>query len=500
MAVKQMLLIRAPDKKIPEQFKQKLFETYKTGLGYASPQEERGVVDTDFFHAKSADVPLAEVLEQLETNYANDRVFYYFVNADDDDEFDIDSMQPFEAMENGETGDAKEVYVAVMLAGDFTKYNPEGESPQTNDHRLMDNFLFKKISSTYEMFEGNDKWQELLMNAAGKKVFIDEVKAELEPGGMAMIIPATGTAQPIVTDNLKGHHTFDWGYVTNTLGYTEGEFPAKEGAKATGKKVVVKSSAGTKPADPPASQTPPWMTEAAAKNPQLTVQIHADGKGGRNPVLWCKPGAVKLNEAKNWWTRNCQDPLPKDKDGEVDAVAVHKGFPFTKLKNGSGLKDFIEKLKDPGSVKGTTKEADSKQADVPAEEQQPKEKKDEVYSLLIPHNQRSDFVNRWKKGIYKAANMAELEKTQKDYPPATSLLGITLDEFRMLKPEAYGLFAKLEGDQLVSAMMHELRMATFGSAQQETEQPETPAEPETEQEQAPPPPAAKKKIVVKKAA
>jgi hypothetical protein len=117
------------------------------------------------------------------------------------------------------------------------------------------------------------------------------------------------------------------------------------------------------------------------------------------------------------------------------------------------------------------KKADSEQA--PGKPVEPPAKSfDEAFTLLIPSDKREAFIKAWQKGDYKTADLATLRTVQDKQPSATKQLGISLDEFKMLEPQALRRIVHDRGAQICIALLFELNMALLGQQKTEEQKPE----------------------------
>jgi hypothetical protein len=461
--IKTVLVTRHPGQQLAAEFKTKLLDTYSTAFGFASPQ---GGVHVDIDRYVANDHVLSEQLNLVEETYKDDKIFYWFCYADEG-EINIESLQPFVLLTNGEEGDKERNMLVAMSSGDLSKHDATEESEFTNDYRMLNALLTPKVAELAEMADGN---LDILMAYLDKPVFRNNLKEHLAPSGNLILISATGKAHAYA-ENPKEHGEFKWGFTTNTLGYTE---DAPVVGKTDTPPVKGKLSLKTKAEGPPAPQPKqeedkkvPRQTEADKKyaNVLKDKRFYLNGE-----ELWCRPQpGADWKEVRTTWNANCSVERPKG--GKDDAVLAYKGWPVDQLKPNSPMKVFYNKAMNI-EEKGEPKKADSEQAPVTKPAEPAAKSFDEAFTLLIPSDKREGFIKAWQKGDYKTADLSTLRTVQDKQPSATKQLGISLDEFKMLEPQALRRIVHDRGAQICIALLFELNMALLGQQKTEEQKPE----------------------------
>jgi len=147
---RELLIIREPGEQIPEEFKTKALAEHPTALGYASPQEGSRI-DWGLFTGDEDD--LVAAINQLETAYKDDRIFYHLTGADEG-EINYESLQPFELMSSGKD-DEKTTLMVAMTEGIFEKYDDAEDKENTNDLRLVQQYLQPKIDALADVLDSD---------------------------------------------------------------------------------------------------------------------------------------------------------------------------------------------------------------------------------------------------------------------------------------------------------------------------------------------------------
>jgi hypothetical protein len=142
-------------------------------------------------------------------------------------EFHEDDQQPFVIQAN----DKDEAVVVGFLAGDFTNWAEPG-SVRADAYFACENMVVPQIAQLWELLDGNiDKVMSALDNKAQENVFknISSTKSFV-----ALI-----SSNDIIKVFTKGVEatSFEWGHVSDTHGYSEATFPAKEEAPVEPEKV-----------------------------------------------------------------------------------------------------------------------------------------------------------------------------------------------------------------------------------------------------------------------
>ena len=506
--IKQVLVIREPEQQLPEAFKTKLLESCSTAFGYAVPTGEE--ILKDVFSADEYD--LADALKTVDENpdYKKSRVFYWFL-SDPENTLNYDCFQPLSLNSAGD-GDNEQHLLMVMCEGEFAKHNTEQPDEQmfSNEYRFVNEVLKKKIDEYLDIIS-EDASIERLMVLLDKPPFRKVCQEAMAPRGNILIIPCVGNQFTSCLTTDKRHGAWRWGWTSDSLGYSEGSQKTEdvvvgkvENAKPLTKREQAEAArlAKAKEALTPTADSVEVTYAKVLKHP------HNHFFSVKNNVLWCRPPKdARFKTAVEWWSNNCVDPRAQTGDDTKDAVAIYAGFPASKLKVNSPLKDFIENTMNPKKQKPA--EAGSVQGPAKPEEKKEEEKNAEP-TLFIDSKFKTNFINQEKAGRFPLTNYDTLKEITKATPKCTEQIAYDFNKILLWTPKAFQNFINSVGYHPALTLMHELRMENL--AMREKLGMGAPTiindEPEEKKEAAPAPAApapsnpnaSKKKLVIPKAA
>lgn len=479
--MKTTLVVREPNHQLPEAFRKALLDGHHTAIGYASPQKDQEV-HSDVYASVEYELPTA--LSEIEKSYQSERVFYYAVEGNDD-ELNLDSLQPFAAITNGKEGEEKKVLLSVIMAGKFPSYedqNEDGES-YTPEYHCFSTFIKATIDELWELANGDIG---LLMTFLEKKPTRDKINAVLGDDACIMMIPYKGKA----TSFNKGHPksgTFKGGFTTDLLGYEEPKEAEKkvEEKKEPPKKlsmaeqIAAKKAGGTAKKDPPAGGSPIKPEETFAtvlKNPLFYLN------GGK---LWARPPrGSNWKEARQWWNNSCKLQRPQ----EVDKVYV--GFPADELKVNSPLYAVYNKLMQGEEAKPVPKEAEHEQA--PKEAPITKDPVAKGITLLLPGDKKQKFLQMKKDGKIKMGTEADFKAAMDEYPFLSAQLGENFSDMQRYSIETKLRLAHDLGGHYSLLLAHENTCRSLGLNEAEVVEPEKKPEEKPQEETQPSVPTVKK--------
>lgn len=454
----ETIVVREPGAQMPEAFRKVLLEKHPTAFGYAVPMKDTHIDNEPF---PGDEVDLEDSLKQVEETYAKERVFYHFVNAELGP-FGFESLQPFNLLTEGE-GDNEITLLSVMLEGEFPKYdnmNAEGEM-FTSSYHFMNSFLQPLIAELWELCNSD---VGMLMAFLDKKTQKDKILAEFGPRASVLIIPHKGKATAIVKNEEGG--SWKWGFSTRNLGYKEKEEKAPAEALKTTRKMTMREAAALaqhkKEAEAESENEgkeakeglPPGGTPVKPEELYASL-LKTNSWKLVNGGLWAiPPKGSDWKTARSWWHRSSSLDIPVNDKGEPDVAKVYLGFPADKLKPNSPLNELL--LKVLGLDK--PKEAESEQGPAKPEDEEKKEKGEFKLTLLIPHNQKSRFVEFRKKDAFPSTTLDVLMVGKEEYPAASVQLGENLGDILMMAPESYARIVHDVGSHVGICLLHEMRI------------------------------------------
>jgi len=435
--MQDVLVIREAKQQLPDAVKKILLEKHPTAFGYAVPYKGAVHNGSHYGDGDGAD-DLAATLKNAEETYKDDRIFYHFLQAGED-ECNIESLQPFNILSDGTDGEDAKILLSVMVGGAFPKYaevNKEGDT-YTPAYHFTVSFLVPLIN---ELWELADNKLPRLMELLAKKTQVDKITAELEGKSAVLFIPGEDKPKLIANAAVNGG-TWAWGYMTNDLG-----IPA-EGTAA-----------------PPPTVKKVLGMPAKAKAPELPAKEEEKKEGEKSPeeiykevlkrkefflssgLLWAKPAAGDLKTARNWWTVNVGS-IPKD------PRLIYAGCATSELSANSPLRRFMMEKLEP-------KKAESEQgpAEPPAKIAETPPREQGGITLFIPKDQKESYLKGKGENKYPSTTIEELEATLASYPAASVQLGEQFSDMAMMSPQA---FLRLP-THIKLALWHETRCQLLG--------------------------------------
>lgn len=316
-----------PGHLIPEAFYKKAVEQFPTALGYASPQD-KDHVDWQFF--SGLDVDLEDALVKYQKLYQEDSVTFWLVN---DDDLTEEGLQPISLIETGE-GDKALTQVAVILAGTFPTIE-KGE--HSVEYHFVSEYLYEKLDALYEKC-GKDL--KKLIAAVQEPDFQKDIKQHLEPKGLVMMITSEGA---VAVQEPKFGTAFEWGWVSDTLGYEEP------------KKVVEEPKKETEPQKPLSLKEKKALVDklkTEQNKPEPEKKAEPEKKPGELPKhdialrngIWyvMPPKNADWAGKKAWWNRHATIEHPKDDKTMLIGIPA---FPAdkAKLRSDSPIAEFVKK-------------------------------------------------------------------------------------------------------------------------------------------------------------
>lgn len=454
-----LIAIKYPKKRIPDDVILKALELYPTAGGFSCPL--KGIIERTKLDPNEID--MLDSIGKIQDSYADHQLAIHLVNTDEAT-FGLDDMQPFELITNAN----KDSILDVMIEGVLTEYIRDEGSPAFN---FVNEYLYEEIEALYDMC-GQDMAK--LLAKLDADALRKEMRAKLQPQGSILFIPAVGKL--IAYSESKLGKEYDWGFLSNTMGYIEPEkktttTPAVDPGKAlTFKEKAALKASGQQSTTVPTVKPPltlPTKVEPPKDSPFFEKQV--DGK----TVLWVRPRAgTGWDEAKKMWNANCSYNRPKE------AKDVMLGFPASKLKPDAPLRKAAMALglivKDTAMREAMAKaETTTKTAGAAVDNE---DALDRENALVVTADEKSKFLVMYKAGI---PSMEDVAKEVAEYPKYSEQVACPQYKLLTAKPRA---FIGWDKPALIN-FINELRMELYQvspekfDAPEEEEQPETTVEP-----------------------
>lgn len=357
-----VIVLKEKGQLVPEQYWQKVLDVNKSCSGFALATN--GVIEL----GKLGKVDSLKELQELHEAGKEYQIVNFFgggnpVSAED--------LQPFVILQK----DNKPVLV-VFLEGDFNAYG-KTDSAHTNEYHLVNNILMPKAKQLFRLC-GEDIGK--FMGEIADPVTQNELISAVVPRGTVTLIAGNGMIFSFEKNEDKGK--FPWGWTSNTYGYAENTYPAKEeGAtqapssamsalkdKLLGKKVVAKPE--------PASIIPSKDTA------QATV-LHSEevARLGSPPKEVQGKGAIK-----KWYRNNAMNGVLPQNWAERPEVPLKRGVV-------KSFKDIVPVVASTEPIKqDNIKPKDTAAKHIPAPDPKPQ-------VPIIPAAHKKDIVDRFLKTV-----------------------------------------------------------------------------------------------------
>ncbi len=436
------LILRYPDKNIPEDYLRRVLKDANAG-GYAVQSVDNGqpVLITD---RQDVTTSLEDVKQLLES-YASSHVLLTFSQLE---KVDDTTMQPFE--------------LSVGESDTLLAFGIEGEFPSMKEAGITEAANFSKkviLPNLGKFLKYSDGDLQKFLAELKDPTFVDSLLARVGERGVFCFLPPTGSAFWLGKDKLGS--SFPWGQVSRTFDYTENPAkPVKEEAPVTAKK----TGWFTKEKGPalPVAQDPPLTKPAEAPIPgplnlpagEPDTRIVAPPADPNAPPAelppppagsWEKiPDNMSKQDRKNFIRRvtNCGKDLPKNWDSpdflywKVEYPAQAKTLPE--------LKDQLiadqNRPKDMRDANGP-RPAPSKGSEVVSE----------ANSLVLTAEEKTQaeetilkIMDRQGKEI---PSPLDIQKLEAKYPKFSGNFGIKLEETDSWLPVDIEAFARKHGKQ-----------------------------------------------------
>ncbi len=209
----QVIIRRKAGQSIPEDFLS-LCPTKVFGISLVDKNKLETPHGTDF---------TLEALRATENDF-KDVAFTLFL-SDADKATDLNDVSPYDLIGN----DDDEPLLSVHIAGEFPGFAKEKSSRSPAYHLAA--FIAEYCET---VFDAVDKDLGKLMNKISEDKFKDKIKMNAVSHGALMFVAQNGACVTITQGDTAKE--FPWGWVSDTLGYTEGkkEEPKKEEEKPKG--------------------------------------------------------------------------------------------------------------------------------------------------------------------------------------------------------------------------------------------------------------------------
>lgn len=251
MSNKTILIVREPDKDLPEQYIRSVVATYNSCGGYAiqAMKDAQPILISDRMDTGASLDAVTELLKA----YTAHRILLTFSSLDKVEE---KFLQPFDLTMDGRD----DVLMSFGIEGEFPTLVEAGITPEANfSKKIMLPNLNKFVK-----YSGGDLAK--FMAEIRDPTFVDQIMVRIGERGVYCFFPPVG--EPIWLGKNTLGSVFPWGTVSNTLGYKE-EAPKASGqqdvkvVKAQGngwfdyKNKEAKASGPALPVDPPPIEVQP---------------------------------------------------------------------------------------------------------------------------------------------------------------------------------------------------------------------------------------------------
>jgi len=284
MSEKTVIIVREPNKDIPEQYIRSVVATFNSCGGYAiqAMKDAQPVLITD---RSDTGASLDQVAELLKA-YTDHRILLTFSKLDKVEE---KFLQPFDLTMEGREAD---VLMSYGIEGEFPTLVEAGITPEANfAKKIMQPNLNKFVK-----YSGGNLAK--FLDEIKDPTFVDQIMVRIGERGVYCFFPPVG--DPIWLGKNTLGSVFPWGAVSNTLGYKE------EAPKASGQSDVksVKPDAGkgwfnykdTKASGPALPVDPPPVETKPAAPPELPPATQPDTKIDAPPAPLNDPQRTDLSK------------------------------------------------------------------------------------------------------------------------------------------------------------------------------------------------------------
>ena len=332
-----VILLKRKDQIIPAQLLEKIVKDCPSVLGAAFCD----ATEKELFVMQEADEPFDKRMERMEQimtdpETAGQEIIFHLGQFPES--YSVDSIQPQILLESGE----KKPLLVCFTEGIINDAELPKDNSNSPDYFLVQEYLIPKIQS---MFDPNKFDLNELTSLMRTSMFQKEILRCFGPRGQLTILGANSEVLTFKKNELFAE--FPWGWVSNPMGYKEGEYPAQGVVSAVKSMFGMKGKKNdtmAKHADEPAKETEkpaaPMPTDAPQPDVKPTVKEAAQNstinsgpvEGKDFQMLSCPDTVRKEGKIKKWYRENSlngivpADYMKKPKVQCKMGTAVYRSF------------------------------------------------------------------------------------------------------------------------------------------------------------------------------
>lgn len=317
MPHKSGIVVRNKGAQVPQGYRDKLLENFKTSIT-SVVVEDGEIVDTNFL---STGYDLADALNTVDTDYKDLRLLIHCLDSEGTGFTDA---QPYQIIKKD-----NKCLVAVLTDGEFRSYDKDG-STTSPDFNMVKEYLDEVLKAEYEDAAGDlVKMREAMDDAAFRKT----IRPLLSPRGVITVVFASDDAPPITFQSNDQQIDYSFGWASRSLGWAEQPVttPTAEAKPMSAREKLAASRAAKASGTAP----PPAVAPAAEKKVTTVPAVSGTPPTPVDPKqeMVTIPPALKGKHKKKWITRNRQGKLPA-------GWQMMKEFPASELKGDSALRQW----------------------------------------------------------------------------------------------------------------------------------------------------------------
>lgn len=467
-----MIIHKKAGQSIDERLLVKALDQFPSAIGTVTR------VNGELHVSNDRGVPDLETMKTALEAAKDHEVYVWLAKIDEQDNIKQEDIQPFVIEDNGK------IVLAVMVEGDFAKYNtPNGSDEWAN---FSTEVLLPTINEYAELSEGNfEKFVEHLHG----KMFEKNMMSHVGHRGIIAVIPCEGDALVLSQSNsLLG--TYDWGFTTQHLDHDKiADQTPEVKEEPTEKKSFFSFS--SKKADTSAKQTetpPAPKTEADKSDPVNTTKAEdkkvseADKKvlppKGKNSNIPSPAPGVRVpdtlkGKARKQYIRKGMGLSPNS--DELPEGWFKEGFVIP----AKGTKPSVVKdLKDLGKAVQSSSSAAAIEAGKKAGEYPAKDGDSSPIPVITEKNKLAvmEFVSkRLDKNSQEITDPKTMQAAEAKIPTFTEATGVTVGDLKKLFFKDLSDFANtypMEAALLIMELRNEIKIEEPAKTEpQKTEEP-----------------------------
>lgn len=432
-----IIIVRNPDSAVPEAYLRKVLAEATSCGGYAVQTKDDDGNPMIVSDRLSEAIDLDAVQELLK-GYASERVLLAFSKLEKVQE---NFLQPFDLTLPGDSAPL----MSFAIEGDFPSMAEAGTTQEAN---LAKRVLLPNLNKFLKYSDGDlDKFIAELKD----DTFVDSIMARIGDRGQFVFLPPVGEA--ILQGKNKIGSFFPWGYVSNTLGYSE-EAPKKVETPVAEKKkgwwgkskgpslpVAEDKPVETKPAETPAPVEP--KEDTVVKDAPIIEP---------SPQDTSKPPAGEWKEVPRGLSKKDRKAFIRRVTGCGNALPdgwEKLNFKYWSVEYPSAAKE-ITKLQEKFNT-GHAQPKDMRSSKEPAkvENKQPSRGSEvisEANSLVLTAEEKSEVETTLLKIMDRRGNAipdpTQIQKMEEKYPKFTAQFGVTNEQIDTWAPRDIETVAK----------------------------------------------------------